>query len=457
MGAGEAAGRSWLTLKQYDGEASASHQRRGPRDMGRSVSLSPLGVAVPACGKAPNHLLRNGVALVLSSAISSLIGAGYWFVAAHNASQSVVGQAGALIAALTAIATIGQLSLPGVLVTFLPRAGRRARTLVLKSYALALGLSVALGGLFAFAAPRVSESFAMLDGVGPLLLFTASVGIWAIFALQDSALAGIRKAVWVPLENILYGAFKLGLLIALGSGVTALALLTTWVVPAAIALLPVSWLLLFRLLPRLASKADVEDLAGLRRYFAGDSVGLILSQLSTTLLPVLVVILLDAEAGGAFAIAWLLAQSLDLVAINLGWSLTVEGAHDERRLPALLRRMQLRVLVIVIAAAAIGATFAPLILEIFGQQYRTDATTLLRLLLLGSVGRCITALAICAARAGRRPGRIVRVQASLAALIPAGAWLLSGPLGLAGIGIAWAAAQLAVAAGVLVTEPSRRA
>jgi O-antigen/teichoic acid export membrane protein len=420
------------------------------------MTAIPPAAAASGPAAARNHLLRNGVALVLNSAVSSLIGAGYWFVAAHNTSQSVVGQASALIAALMAIATIGQLSLPGVLVTYLPRAGRRARSLVLRSYGLALCLALPLGALFALVAPRLGDGFAMLDGAGPLLLFTASAGVWAIFALQDSALTGIRKAVWVPLENILYSAVKLGLLIALGSGVTALALLTTWVVPAAIALIPVTCLLMFRLLPRLESRTDVEDLGGLRRYFAGDSVGLVLSQISVTLLPVLVLLRLDTEAAGAFAIAWLLAQSLDLVAVNVGWSLTVEGAHDERRLPELLRTTQVRVLAIVVAAAAIAATFAPLILSIFGEQYRDDATTVLRLLLLGCIGRAIIALAICAARAARRPGRIVRVQASLAAIVPLGAWLLAGPLGLAGVGLAWAAGQLAVAAGVLATEPLRR-
>ena len=421
------------------------------------MTAIPPAVAASAPGGAPNHLLRNGVALVLNSAVSSLIGAGYWFVAAQNTSQSVVGQASALIAALTAIATIGQLSLPGVLVTYLPRAGRRARSLVLKSYGLALALALPLGALFALVAPRVSDGFSMLAGAGPLALFTASVGIWAIFALQDSALTGIRKAVWVPLENILYSALKLGLLIALGSGVTALTLLTTWVVPAALALIPVSWLLLFRLLGRLPSRADAEDLHGLRRYFAGDSIGLVLSQISTTLLPVLVLLRLGTEEAGAFAIAWLLAQSLDLVPIMVGWSLTVEGAHDQARLPELLRSLQVRLLALVIVAGALVAALAPAILGIFGAGYSEDAATVLRLLLLGSIGRCIIALAICAARAGRLPGRIVRVQASLAALIPLGAWLLAGPLGLAGIGLAWAAAQLAVAAGVLATEPFRPA
>jgi O-antigen/teichoic acid export membrane protein len=302
----------------------------------------------------------------------------------------------------------------------------------------------------------VDDGFAPLRGIGPLLLFMASVAIWSIFALQDNALTGLRMAVWVPLENIVYSAVKLGALIALGSGVGALALLTTWVVPAAFALLPVSGILLFRLLPRHAAEAEVEDLGGLGRYFAGDSVGLILSQLSTTLLPVLVVIRLDTKAAGAFGIAWLLAQSLDLVAVNLGMSLTVEGAHDEHRLPELLGSMRARVLLLVTALAAVGIAIAPLLMGFFGQNYADDGTTVLRLLLLGSIGRSVTVLAICAARAGRRPGRIIRLQAGLAILIPGAAWVLAGPMGLAGVGVAWAAAQAVVAVGAFTTEPFRR-
>jgi O-antigen/teichoic acid export membrane protein len=423
-----------------------------------SVAVPPAAAAAPApAARAPrSHLVRNGIALVINSAISSLLGAGYWFVAAHRTDQATVGQATALVASLTALSTISQLSLPGVLASYLPRAGTSARWLVIQAYGVAFSLSIVLGSWFAFLAPLLDDGFAPLRGIGPLLLFTASVAIWSIFALQDNALTGLRMAVWVPLENIVYSAVKLGALIALGAGVGALALLATWVIPAAVALLPVSGILLFRLLPRHAAGAAAEDLGGLRRYFAGDSVGLILSQLSTTLLPVLVVIRLDTEAAGAFGIAWLLAQSLDLVAVNLGMSLTVEGAHDEQRLPELLGSMRVRVLALVTVLAAVGIAIAPLLMGFFGENYADDGTTVLRLLLLGSIGRSVTVLAICAARAGRRPGRIIRLQAGLAFLIPGTAWVLAGPLGLAGVGVAWAAAQAIVAVGAFTTEPFRR-
>jgi O-antigen/teichoic acid export membrane protein len=404
-----------------------------------------------------NHLVRNGVALVLNSAISSLLGAGYWFVAAHRTDQATVGQATALVAALVALSTMAQLSLPGVLASYLPRAGASARWLVVRAYSLALALSAVLGAWFAVLAPMLDDGFEPLRGLGPMFLFAASVCIWSIFALQDNALTGLRLAVWVPLENIVYSAVKLGALLALGTGVSAMALLTTWVVPAAVALLPVSGLLLFWILPRHAKgRVEAEDLGGLRRYFAGDSVGLILSQVSTTLLPVLVVIRLDTEAAGAFGIAWLLAQSLDLIAVNLGMSLTVEGAHDEARLPELLSAMRVRVLLLVTALAAVGIAIAPQLMGFFGASYADDGTDVLRLLLLGSIGRSVTVLAICAARAGRRPARIIALQGGLAVMIPATAWILAGPWGLAGVGVAWAASQGVVGLGAYATEPFRR-
>lgn len=416
-----------------------------------------MSVAMPQPQRASrNHLLKNGIALVVNSAISSLLGAGYWFVAAHRTDQATVGQATALVAALTALSTISQLSLPGVLASYLPRAGASARWLVVRAYSLAFALSAVLGAWFAVLAPLVDHGFDPLRGVGPMLLFALSVAIWSIFALQDNALTGLRLAVWVPLENIVYSAVKLVALIALGTGVSAMALLTTWVVPAAVALLPVSGLLLWRILPRHAAGRQEEDLGGLRRYFAGDSVGLILGQLSTTLLPVLVVIRLDTEAAGAFGIAWLLAQSLDLVAINLGMSLTVEGAHDEKRLPELLGSMRARVLLLVTALAAAGIVLAPHLMGFFGDSYADDGTDVLRLLLLGSIGRSVTVLSICAARAGRLPGRIIGLQAGLAVLIPGAAWVLAGPWGLAGVGAAWAVAQAVVALAAFTTEPFRR-
>ena len=38
---------------------------------------------------------------------------------------------------------------------------------------------------------------------------------WCVFSLQDAVLTGMRQAVWLPLENGVYGLAKIGLLVAL--------------------------------------------------------------------------------------------------------------------------------------------------------------------------------------------------------------------------------------------------
>lgn len=406
--------------------------------------------------RARSPLYRNGIALVINGAMSSIIGVAYWLVVAHRASSTVVGQATALVAALMTLSMISQMSLPGVLVTFLPRTGRSARRLVLRAYAMSIIVSIALGAGFVLVAPHVSSAFDLLAPLLPSLLFPVAVATWSIFGLQDNALTGLRRAVWVPIENTLYSATKLGALFLLGAGAGALAFLTTWVAPAALALLPVSGILLLRLLPSHArQRQEEEDLHGLRRYFAGDTTGMIFGQISTTLLPVLVIARLGAAANGSFGIAWMIVQSLDLIAINLGMSLTVEGAHDEGRLPALLRSVRNRTVVVIIALAAGGIIIAPRLLSIFGSFYAEHGVTVFRLLLLGSIGRAVTTLEICAARAQRRPMRIVRIQASLAMLIPVSVWFLAKPAGLTGVGIAYAASQLLVAGGILSVNRTR--
>ena len=402
-------------------------------------------------------LYRNGLALAINSSLSALLGAGYWAVAAHHASQATVGRASALVAALLALSAISQLSLPNVLTSYLPRTRESARWLVLRAYGIAAGLGICLGGGFALIAPRVSENFTALSQPGAAIAFSAAVAMWTVFALQDNALTGLRRAVWVPIENVVYSATKLAALIGLGSGVGVMALLGTWVVPAAIAVLPVSGILLLRLLPAHARTAGSNDLTGIRAYFAADATGLVLTQVAITMMPVLVVLRLGAREAGAFSVAWMLAQSLDLVAVNLGMSLVVEGAHDPARLPGLLRGLRRKTLTLVVVLVAGGVVLAPHILAVFGSSYAREGSPVLRFVLLGSIGRAVTVLALCAARARRHSSRILTIQLMLGLSVPVASWLFAGWLGLVGVGVAWAAVQSAVGLFSLATEPPERA
>jgi hypothetical protein len=121
-------------------------------------------------------------------------------------------------------------------------------------------------------------------------------------ALQDSALTGLRAAVWIPLENGVYGLVKLGLLVVVAQTSVTDGLFTSGTLPVLALLVPVNLLLFRRLIPRHAAasagKRQLPSRAVLTRYLAGGYVGHLAGQASSTFLPVLVVELLGpAQAG----------------------------------------------------------------------------------------------------------------------------------------------------------------
>ncbi|ABD10960.1 hypothetical protein ThrDRAFT_01964 [Frankia casuarinae] len=389
------------------------------------------------------------MALAMSGGLSSLVGSLYWVLAARQADRPSVGEATALISALTGLSYLCQLGLGGALTAFLPQAGGQARRLVVGAYAGAAGLSLLVGLSFALLAARMSPALAVLQSPRIALFFAISVAIWSLFALQDNVFTGLRKAVVVPIENTAYSVVKLILLVTFGGGVSGLALFTSWVMPAAVAVIPASVMLLVWLRPAGRAPSPPGLAADFRKYLAGDSLAELVSQLSTTLLPMIVIARIGATEGAAFGISWLIICTVDEIPWSLGTSLTVEGAQpgaDSRRLQ---RAMLRRILPIVIGIVLALIVAAPLVLALFGPSYRADATTVLRLLLLGSVARTVVILELCTARAQRRAGWLVCIEALLAVLVLPSLWLLGGSLGLAGVGLAWFGSQTATACVVL--------
>jgi O-antigen/teichoic acid export membrane protein len=274
------------------------------------------------------------------------------------------------------------------------------------------------------------------------LFFVVSVIVWSLFALQDSVLTGLRQADYIPAENAVYGIAKLAV-VAFAGSLTVWSILVSWVVPAALLTIPVTILLFRHLLPRhTARSVAVKPLDGWRAYLARDTAGLLFAQGLNVALPVAVLSRLGAEAAGAFAVVWMLSQTLDLLSINMGMSLTVEGVHDQDRLPAMLRQLQLRIVPLIGLVAAVGAATAPFSLALFGAGYAASGATTLALLLLGAAIKSFSILSMYAARARRESKVILYLQIIQTSVTVIGTLLLSEWLGLAGVGAAYVLAQI---------------
>jgi O-antigen/teichoic acid export membrane protein len=393
-------------------------------------------------------LYRDALALLLNSGVTSLIGVAYWTLAARLTPPEVVGLNAALISAMMALASLSHLGLVGALSGFLPRAGAATGALVRRAYALATVLALVFATAFVVAAPHFSGQLRDLQRPGLAAVFVAAVLIWSLFALQDSVLTGLGRAVWIPLENIIYSGAKLVLVLALAASLGGYGILVSWVVPAALAVVPVSLAVFKIFIPSHLEAYGTEPARGthlFRRFVASDGLGMVLAQMLSALFPILVMEQAGAETAGRFYIPWMLAQSLDLVAINVGMSLTVQGAHTQDQLPSIFRRVLLRTLAPVGLLVAVAMVAAPLVLTLFGAGYANASVETFRLLLVGSLLRVVITLAICAAWAERRPSRVVALQAALTVLVLPLAWRLTPGLGATGAALAWTIGQAAVA------------
>ena len=79
--------------------------------------------------------------------------------------------------------------------------------------------------------------------------FVVSAMAWCIFTLQDSVLAGLRQAPWIPVENGLFSSVKILLLLALASVSQRYGLFLSLTIPVVLSLIPVNLFLFRRAIP----------------------------------------------------------------------------------------------------------------------------------------------------------------------------------------------------------------
>jgi O-antigen/teichoic acid export membrane protein len=399
-------------------------------------------------------LYRSGYALVANTAATTAVGIVYWAVAAHVYDRQALGRSSALVAALILVSSFAQLNLANTLPRFIPKAGPSAGKLIAYSYGVSSLAALAFGLAFVTILPRLSSHWQFVSNSALLsFAFVASAAVWGVFALQDVALLSLHRPILVPVENFVYGVCKLLMLVGIAWALPMTGIFVSWVIPLAITVPAVNWLIFHRYLrerdyPVLPSGLRVREVA----HFAFvDYLGSALSQASGNLLPLLVLSTLGAAANGSFYIAWTITSGLGLVATNFGTSLLVEGSAAPGRLAELTRGVLARCLVITSLGAALLILAARPILEIYGSGYAAHASSLLGLLAVGTVPSCLIVIAISLDRILGRVGRATLTRLVLTVLVLGGSWLLVRKVGIAGVAFAWAGANLVVALARLPT------
>ncbi|WP_406674245.1 hypothetical protein WBK31_02060 [Nonomuraea sp. N2-4H] len=396
-----------------------------------------------------NPLFRQGYALMANTVITGVLGMGYWLLAAHYYTPEEFGRGQAVITAMRLFASLTALGFVGALARFLPIAGRRTAELILRGY----GLAAATGGVaalgFLLTLPLWGKTYSVLAGFGPGLFFLASVVVWAVFTLQDVVLTGLRRAPFVPLNNLIFGLVKIGLLVALAGALPSGGIFVSWVIPTALALIPVQWLIFGVVVRRHVRESDpVREPPRLRdvgRFLAGDFPGTLSILAIVYLVPVVIATQVGEATFGRFSMAHTLASMIELLAMNMAVSLTVEGSFDRAALAENCRRALRRAFMIVVPIIAVAVLGAPLILRIFGSEFAEEGTLLLRLMAVAVLPRVLIEVYLSALRAQSKARALAAVQIGLAVLVLVSTMALFPYFGVNAVGYGLLFSELLVA------------
>jgi O-antigen/teichoic acid export membrane protein len=385
-------------------------------------------------------LSRGGLALLVNTGLTGILGFGYWVVAARLFSTFAVGVAGALVAVTTLFSGLGQLNLSGMLMRFLPNAGGKSRRLVLGTYTCAVGTSaiLAITSMIGIRIFSSATSPLRLNTFQSAVLVLAAMAM-AIFAIEDNVLVGLRRAVWVPAENGAFGVAKIVALFLLAPVGTAFALFGAWMIPLTLMIPIISTVLFFRFLPpaskpRRMAKLGPRMRSRIIRFAVGDATGGLFTQTWTYFLPVLIVATLGASANALFYTSFLFSSTIDQVAANYASPLTVEGAHTPDKIPMLIRQAFRHIFAIILPVVCTLAIICPWLLRAFGEKY-VHAAPLLIMLLIACLPKAVSTVYYSYCRVQRSTHKSAIMQAYVCAATLTAVAMLAHSSGLVSVGL----------------------
>jgi O-antigen/teichoic acid export membrane protein len=341
------------------------------------------------------------------------------------------------------------------LLRFLPAAGAAAGTMIRGAYLIGGGLSGLAAIVFVLGLGEWAPHLGGLLGHGlGGLGFVIATACWSLFVMQDNALIAVGRPGAVPVENSTFAVLKIVLVVVLSLELRGSGIWLSWTGAMALTVAGTTWYLFRRALPSFASArpqvtAQVESARDLGRFIGPDYIGAVAYIAGTSLVPLLVLDLTTPRKSAAFALDWSICIALYAVAVSFGQSLVAHGAVHPDRLDQYHRQALRQTLRLLVPVVTLTVVFAPLGLSFFGHWYLSHGTLTLRLLALSALPGAVVALAVSRARAARRTVTAMILLVTLSGLVLCMTLVLVPRLGIVGGGIAWLAAQLIVAAGVI--------
>jgi O-antigen/teichoic acid export membrane protein len=328
-------------------------------------------------------ILSNASALGGTTLVTSLLGFGFWWVAARLYPPSVVGYGSAAVSAATLLGTVAMIDLGTVLMGELARQRPGSGGLVSASLlaSAAAGSVLAIG--FVTVGPYVKPIPFARSGYAAAL-FVIAVALTSLAAVLDEALLGVLLGSVDLRRNFVFSLVKLAALAVLAFVLHdqfGVGILTAWVIGIAVSLFVGAALVRARGFAVL----HPPQWSGLKRLWrsAGSHSWLnLVLETPRSAIPLVATGLVSATAGGSFYAVWMVMSMAFMAPNHLCTVLYPVATADPDRLRHELR-FTLRFSLI---GGAIGVplliVLAPIGLHLYGATYADLGTEPLRLLAL---------------------------------------------------------------------------
>jgi O-antigen/teichoic acid export membrane protein len=399
-------------------------------------------------------LFRNSVYIMGITASTSLLGFGFWVLAARTLPTEEVGRSAALISAMLFVSVFTNLGLGQVFVSRLASRdpGREWSLTVTTGIVVAAIVSLVAGAMAAVLLPVLIPTLKGGLSSATFLLLPLGVTGAACSLVIDYACIAERHARQAFVRNTQAALFRLALLAPVSAmpGDETMWILALW----AASFLLIDAIAIFRVLPSLGHRfAPTLDgwrteLHAMKRLIAGHQTINLGAQASTYLLPVIVSARLGPTQNAYFYTTFMLATALFFIAPAIGNALFAEGAHEPQHLDRDLRRAGRYIAILAGPPALVLLVAGPQILRVFGEAYAEAGSGLLRILVAAATFDAVLQLSVAVLRVRHRL-QDAAVATWIMLFVGIGAtWLLLPPLGLEGAGVGW---TLGKAVGMIIS------
>ena len=387
-------------------------------------------------------VISNAASLFGTTAVTSVLGAAFWWVAAREFSQPAVGLAGAAVSAMMLLGFLATLGLNTLLLGELRKRGGEAPKLIVTSTAGSAVAGLLLGLGFAFMAPLFSADLEPLsDDALNALLFGVGVALTGASQVVDQAAIGMLRGGLQLWRNVIFAGSKLAVLAAAGVWLAiegGMEIYLCWTIGTLLSLL---YLIGYsvntereasHLVPRPSTMRGLGK-ASMEHHFLNTAI-----RAPGWILPVIVIGVVSATANAHFYVAYMVAGFVYVLPIALSNVLYAVGTESDQALAEKLRFTLAASVVSCAAATLVVVVGGSTLLSVFGDAYAEGGSQTLVILTLAAFPVAVKSHYVAVRRIKNevRPAMKLVWAGAVLELVTAAAGASIG--GVDGLSIAWA-------------------